>query len=68
MIARQTISLLHERGARDVKLIMGGIIPEHDRAELIGLGVRAVFTPSDSRLDQIVGRIIAIADEEERVA
>jgi (2R)-ethylmalonyl-CoA mutase len=40
---------------------MGGIIPEADRQALLALGVKAVFTPRDSNLGEIVGRIIEIA-------
>jgi (2R)-ethylmalonyl-CoA mutase len=63
-IARETIELLKSRGAADVALVMGGIIPEADRTALLGLGVKAVFTPKDSNLGEIVGRIIAIAGRE----
>jgi (2R)-ethylmalonyl-CoA mutase len=61
-IARETIDLLKSRGAADVSLVMGGIIPEADRTALLQLGVKAVFTPKDSNLAEIVGRIIAIAN------
>ena len=63
-IARETIDLLKSRGASDVSLVMGGIIPDADRKALLGLGVKAVFTPKDSNLGEIVGRIIAIAGRE----
>jgi (2R)-ethylmalonyl-CoA mutase len=63
-IARETIDLLKSRSATDVALVMGGIIPEGDRTALLELGVKAVFTPKDSNLGEIVGRIIAIADRE----
>jgi ethylmalonyl-CoA mutase len=62
-IARETIELLKSRGATDVALVMGGIIPEGDRTALRDLGVKAVFTPKDSNLGEIVGRIIAIAGQ-----
>ncbi len=63
-IARETIALLRERGATDVKLVMGGIIPEADRRILAGLGVRAVFTPKDSNLGLIIARIIEICADQ----
>ena len=63
-IARETIYLLKSRGAADVALVMGGIIPEADRTALLELGVKAVFTPKDSNLGEIVGRIIAIVGGE----
>jgi len=64
-IARETIELLRSRGAGDVSLVMGGIIPEADRKALSELGVKAIFTPKDSNLGEIVGRIIAIANREQ---
>jgi methylmalonyl-CoA mutase, C-terminal domain len=39
------LALLHERGAEDVLVIAGGIIPEHDIPELKAAGVAEVFTP-----------------------
>ncbi|MGO9453614.1 MAG: methylmalonyl-CoA mutase family protein [Candidatus Binataceae bacterium] len=59
-IARDTLKLLKERGASDVRVVMGGIIPDADRKRLIELGVRAVFTPRDSNLGKIVGQIAAL--------
>ena len=63
-IARETIELLKSRHASDVALVMGGIIPEADRTALLALGVKAVFTPKDSNLGEIIGRIITIAGRE----
>jgi methylmalonyl-CoA mutase cobalamin-binding domain/chain len=63
-IAREALEHLKQRGASNVKLVMGGIIPEHDRKRLGELGVKAVFTPKDSSLGTIVERIVAIAGEE----
>ncbi|MHB8380901.1 MAG: methylmalonyl-CoA mutase family protein [Candidatus Binataceae bacterium] len=59
-IAREALAMLHRRGAGDVRVVMGGIIPEPDRPRLIAMGVRAVFTPKDSNLAEIVGRIAAL--------
>ena len=63
-IAREALEHLQKRGASNVKLVMGGIIPEQDRKRLAELGVKAVFTPKDSSLGTIVERIVAIAGEE----
>jgi (2R)-ethylmalonyl-CoA mutase len=62
-IARETIDLLKRSGAHRVKVVIGGIIPEADRSTLRELGVRAVFTPKDSNLGEIVARIAAIGAE-----
>ena len=61
-IARQTLALLKHRGASEVRLVMGGIIPEEDRQPLLDLGVTAVFTPKDSNLGKIVGDLIAMSE------
>ncbi len=42
---RRVVELLRERGAADVVVFGGGIIPEADIPELTSLGVAAVFTP-----------------------
>jgi isobutyryl-CoA mutase small subunit len=42
---RRVIELLRERGAEDIMVFGGGIIPEADIPELTKLGVAKVFTP-----------------------
>jgi (2R)-ethylmalonyl-CoA mutase len=59
-IARETLAFLKARGASDLKLVMGGIIPDQDRHRLLDLGVKALFTPKDSSLGEIVGRLIEL--------
>jgi (2R)-ethylmalonyl-CoA mutase len=59
-IARDALELLKERGAADVRVVMGGIIPEVDQKRLLAMGVRAVFTPKDSNLSAIVTQIAAL--------
>jgi methylmalonyl-CoA mutase, C-terminal domain len=44
----RVVELLRERGAEDVVVFGGGIIPESDIAELERLGVRKIFTPGAS--------------------
>jgi methylmalonyl-CoA mutase C-terminal domain/subunit len=39
------VAMLRERGAEDIMVIGGGIIPEDDVAELRKMGVAGVFTP-----------------------
>ncbi len=43
-LTEKVIGKLREHGADDIKLIVGGIIPEDDRTELKKLGVDGVFT------------------------
>lgn len=47
----EVIRLLTERGAGDVAVFGGGIIPEEDAGKLKELGVKAVFTPGASTED-----------------
>ena len=51
---RRVIELLHERGAEDVVVFGGGIIPEADIPELELLGVAKIFTPG-ATTQSIVG-------------
>jgi (2R)-ethylmalonyl-CoA mutase len=60
-IAAEIIERLRERHAGGVNLIMGGIIPERDRTALMELGVKAIFTPRDSMLHDIISRLLAVA-------
>jgi methylmalonyl-CoA mutase C-terminal domain/subunit len=47
----EVIRLLTEKGAGDVAVFGGGIIPEEDAGKLRELGVKAVFTPGASTED-----------------
>ena len=47
------LELLRERGAEDIAVIGGGIIPEDDAAELKKMGVKEIFGPG-TPTDQIV--------------
>jgi ethylmalonyl-CoA mutase len=59
-IAREVIAILIERGADEMPVVLGGIIPEADRQALLALGVKEVFTPKDSNLGLIISRIAAL--------
>ncbi len=41
----QVIGLLREKGAGDIVVFGGGIIPEDDAKKLKDMGVKAIFTP-----------------------
>jgi len=47
------LELLKERGAQDIAVIGGGIIPKDDAAELKKMGVKEIFGPG-TPTDQIV--------------
>ncbi|MEA5159592.1 protein meaA [Cereibacter johrii] len=50
------------RAGLDVPLIVGGIIPEEDAAELRASGVAAVYTPKDFELNRIMMDIVGLVD------
>src|SRR5438309_7393939 len=52
-IVPRVMELLHEKDMDDVKVIVGGIIPDEDAAALKEKGVAAIFQPGAS-LEQIV--------------
>ncbi len=49
----KVLSLMKEKGADDVLLVGGGIIPEDDIKELKKIGVKEVFTPGTPTADTI---------------
>ena len=49
----RVVELLREKGAADITVIGGGIIPEQDFQALYDAGIKAIFTPGAS-LDSIV--------------
>jgi (2R)-ethylmalonyl-CoA mutase len=58
----EVLRLLGSEGV-DAPVVVGGIIPEDDQATLLGLGVRAVYTPKDFELGRIMDDISTIAEE-----
>jgi methylmalonyl-CoA mutase C-terminal domain/subunit len=57
-IVPRTMELLRERDMLDVLVVVGGIIPDEDAAQLKRLGVAGVFQPG-AALDQIASFIRA---------
>jgi len=53
VIVPRVLELLRERGMDDVLVLVGGIIPDEDAAELKRLGVAGIFQPGAS-VDSIV--------------
>lgn len=49
----RVVELLKEKGAADITVIGGGIIPEQDFQALYDAGIKAIFTPG-ATLDSIV--------------
>jgi (2R)-ethylmalonyl-CoA mutase len=52
--------LLRQRGAQDLPVVVGGIIPHGDRERLQQAGVARVYTPGESTLTAIIGDLVEI--------
>ncbi len=59
-LAAAVVRELAARGAADVPVVVGGVVPERDHDALARLGVRRVFTPKDYRLVEIVGALVEL--------
>jgi (2R)-ethylmalonyl-CoA mutase len=60
---------LAEHGvAEQVRLVLGGIVPEADHAKLRAMGVRRVFTPADYELVDVMEQVVALLEEDLVVA
>ncbi len=62
-LTRAVLAGLRERGAGDVPVVVGGVVPAADHAALQALGVKRVFTPSDYRLTDVVGALIELVSD-----
>jgi methylmalonyl-CoA mutase C-terminal domain/subunit len=56
LIVPKLMQALREAGLEDIGVVVGGIVPDADEAELLAAGVKRVFHPG-SALDDIVGEI-----------
>jgi (2R)-ethylmalonyl-CoA mutase len=62
-LAKQILEGLREQGAEDdIALVMGGIIPPADAAELESMGIKRVFTPADYELMDIMEAFVEILE------
>ncbi|MBL8625499.1 MAG: cobalamin-dependent protein [Myxococcales bacterium] len=61
-LAAQVIDGLRARGGGDIPVVVGGIVPRPDVARLEALGVRAVFTPADYDLAQVMSRMLDVVE------
>ncbi len=54
------LGALADEGVTDIPVVVGGIIPDSDAAELLKAGVAAVYTPKDWDLNRMMRDIIAL--------
>ena len=62
-LVKVIMDLLKKNNYSKIPVIVGGIIPPNDEKKLISFGVRAVFTPKDFRIEEIMKRITEIIKE-----
>ena len=62
-LAAEVIERLAAEGLDDVPVIVGGIIPDADASALRALGIAAVYTPKDFRLNAIISDIVRLVGE-----
>ena len=65
LIVPKLMAALGDAGLGDVRVVVGGIVPESEEEALVASGVRAVFHPG-STLDEITTRIRDYACETRR--
>ncbi|MEH7828230.1 protein meaA [Gemmobacter denitrificans] len=58
----ETMDRMRAAGLDHVPVVVGGIIPEDDAAQLRAMGVAAVYTPKDFELNRIMMDIVALVD------
>ena len=49
-----------EKESMDVPVVVGGIIPEADREQLLSRGVARVYTPKDFDLGEILADVASL--------
>ena len=59
-LVRDVMARLRNEGLGHVPVVVGGIVPPDDENVLRNIGVRAIYTPKDYRLDEIMKDIAGI--------
>jgi methylmalonyl-CoA mutase, C-terminal domain len=62
LIVPKLMKALNEAGLSDVRVVVGGIVPDNEAEQLVASGVRQVFHPGSS-LDDITARMREYARE-----
>jgi (2R)-ethylmalonyl-CoA mutase len=65
----EVLARLRADGLDDVPVVVGGIIPPDDAAQLLAMGVANVFTPKDFDLAEVMSEIVSMLEPlEDRAA
>jgi (2R)-ethylmalonyl-CoA mutase len=54
---------LKAAGITNTPVILGGIVPPEDEADLKAMGVARIYTPKDFDLNAIMSDMLSMADE-----
>ena len=61
----ETVRLMSDAGA-NMPVVVGGIVPDADRAALAAVGVARVYTPKDYKTSEIIADLVDLAIEHRR--
>ena len=67
LIVPKLMTAMREAGLGNVRVVVGGIVPDNEEAQLLAAGVREVFHPG-STMDDITARMRAYAREARQAA
>ncbi|HHW33431.1 MAG TPA: protein meaA [Paracoccus solventivorans] len=67
-LVRDVMERMRAAALGHIPVIVGGIIPEDDAAQLRAMGVARVYTPKDFELNRIMMDLVALVDPEARAA
>ena len=67
LIVPRLLAAMRDAGLGHVRVVVGGIVPDNEEAQLLECGVREVFHPG-STMDDITARIRSYAAESRRAA
>jgi ethylmalonyl-CoA mutase len=58
----EVLARLRAEGLEDLPVVVGGIIPPADAADLLAHGVARVFTPKDFQLVKVMAEIVSLLE------
>jgi (2R)-ethylmalonyl-CoA mutase len=67
-LLKDVMERLRKDGADDIPVVVGGIIPPEDETALKAMGVAAVYTPKDFKVNTIMADIVRIVAERQEKA
>ena len=67
-LVQDIITLLAKEGLTKIPIVVGGIIPEEDKAKLLKMGISKVYTPKDFEMNSIMMDIVNLAEPREIAA